>query len=390
MNKLQIKNGRLVVGYQLIRQPINIADGKIVSIGGDFDPDIVIDADGAYVSPGFIDIHTHGGDNCDFMDSTEEAFFRAAHLHMLHGTTTLLPTLMSSDCDEIIDALRVFDSLKGKKHDGANLAGIHIEGPYFSPKQSGAQDTKFLRTPDPNEYMKILEFSDSIMRWSAAPELDLDFAFARELTSRGILPSIAHTDATYECVLDAFDAGYTHITHFYSSMSTVHRINAYRHAGVLEAGYLIDDMTVEIIADGCHLPASLLKFVTKFKSPEKVALVTDSMRGAGLPDGSESILGSLKKGQRVILEGGVAMLPDKTSFAGSIATADRLLRSVINMAGVSVQDAVMMASTTPAKIVGLSRKGQLKPDYDADIVIFDEDINIKATIIGGELKYSNK
>lgn len=175
-----------------------------------------------------------------------------------------------------------------------------------------------------------------------------------------------------------------HVTHLYSCMSTITRRNAYRYAGALEAAYMMDDMTVEIIADGVHLPASLLKYVCKFKGPDKIALVTDSMRGAGMPEG-ETILGSLKDGQRVIIEDGVAKLPDRSAFAGSVATADRLVRTIVSLAGVQLADAVKMMTLTPARIMKVDDcKGSLAVGKDADIVIFDEEINVKTTIIGGK------
>jgi N-acetylglucosamine-6-phosphate deacetylase len=210
----------------------------------------------------------------------------------------------------------------------------------------------------------------------------------RVLRERGVLPSIAHTDAIYEEAKEAFEAGYTHITHLYSAMSTVSRRNAFRYAGVLESAYLIDDMTVEIIADGVHLPKPLLQFVYKFKGSKKTALCTDAMRGAGMPDG-ESILGSLKNGQRVIIEDGVAKMPDRTAFAGSVATTDRLVRTMVEVAEVPLVDAVCMMTQTPAEIIGVAdRKGSLEAGKDADIVIFDEGIRVYYTISEGTIIYS--
>ena len=209
------------------------------------------------------------------------------------------------------------------------------------------------------------------------------------MTSKNILTSIAHSDAIYEEVLDAFNAGFTHVTHLYSAMSTVTRRNAFRYAGVLEAAYLIDDMTVEIIADGVHLPKSLLQFVYKFKGSEKTALCTDSMRGAGMPDG-ESILGSLEKGQRVIIEDGVAKLPDRTAFAGSVATTDRLVRTMVNVAEVPLIEAVKMLTLTPARIMKIDQqKGSVRKGKDADLVVFDNNINVSYTILEGNVIYGN-
>lgn len=214
-------------------------------------------------------------------------------------------------------------------------------------------------------------------------------AFGRELVKRGIQPAIAHTNAIYEEVLDAFENGFRHITHFYSCMTGITRRNAFRYAGVIESGYLIDGMTVEIIADGVHVPESLLKLIYKIKGPENIALVTDSMRAAGMPEG-RSILGGLKDGQEVLVEDGVAKLLDRTAFAGSVATADRLVRTMHQVGEVPLVDCVRMMTATPARIAGIdNRKGSLLPGKDADIVIFDENINIKTTIIEGNVIYKN-
>jgi N-acetylglucosamine-6-phosphate deacetylase len=256
--------------------------------------------------------------------------------------------------------------------------------------QRGAQDAKFIKNPDEAEYIDILNRSKDIVRWSAAPELKGALKFGERLRERGILPAIAHTDAKYEEVLKAFECGFTHVTHLYSAMSTIRRINAYRHAGVVEAAYLIDDMTVEIIADGAHLPTSLLKFVYKFKGADKTALITDSTRAAGMPEG-ESVIGSRENGQRVIIEDGVAKLPDRSAFAGSVATADRLVKTMIELADVTICDAVKMATLTPAKIIGVSdRKGKLAAGYDADVLIFDENIDVKTTVVKGKVVYEKK
>ncbi len=386
--KTLIKNGRLILPNGVIRGALNLENGKITGFDPGFSADEVIDADGNYVAPGFIDIHVHGGGMHDFMDGEEESFLVPAMTHAKHGTTTLLPTLLSAGQDELLNALETFERIKDKPHDGANMYGIHLEGPYFSPAQCGAQDPKYLRNPTPEEYLQCLSASSAIVRWSVAPELDGALEFGRELTRRGILASIAHTNATYEQVLPAFEAGYSLITHLYSSMSTVHRINCFRHAGVLESAFLIDEMNVEIIADGCHLPGSLLTFATKFKRPEQVALITDASRGAGT-DAATFKLGSNRCGQQVIVEKDVAMLPDHSAFAGSIATFDRLVRTMMTMTPCSLPDIMTMASGAPARICRIPNKGLLRAGYDADVVVFDQDVNIQYTIVGGRVVYRN-
>lgn len=391
-----IENGKILFPDGIIREGYLIcAGGRILEIGAGTlqfsstrNIHDIVDAAGHYIVPGFIDMHTHGAGGFDFMDATVEAYLGAAEMHAKHGTTALLPTTLTSTNEELFHTFEVYNTVKPLNKKGATFLGLHLEGPYFSFNQKGAQDPKFLRNPSPDEYMKILDATDDIIRWSLAPELEGALEFGRVLKSRKILPSIAHTDAIYEEAVEAYAAGFTHITHMYSCMSTITRRNAYRYAGVIEAAYMMDDMTVEIIADGVHLPKSLLQFVYKFKGPDKIALVTDSMRAAGMPDGP-STLGSIRGGQEVIVEDGVAKLPDRTAFAGSVATADRLVRTMIQVAEVPLSEAVRMITSTPARILGINnRKGALAVGMDADIVIMDDDIQIKSTIIGGNIVYN--
>lgn len=394
MNQKRIKiyNGRFITPCQIIKQgTLLIENGKIIALEQgnlDFPDALEIDAGGNYVSPGFIDLHIHGGGGHDFMDNTVEAFLGIAEAHAHFGTTAMCPTTLTSEKEDLLETLRIYEQADKQNDKGAQFIGMHLEGPYFALSQRGAQDPRYIRDPDPAEYQEILASSDIIKRWSAAPELKGAIEFGRYLKSKGVLAAIAHTDAIYEEVLDAFENGYSLATHFYSSMSGVTRRECFRYAGVVESGYLIDEMDVEIIADGVHLPAPLLKLIYKIKGASRTALITDAMRGAGMPPG-ESTLGSLKNGLKVIIEDGVAKLPDRSSFAGSVATTDRLVRNMINMGGVSIQEAVQMISKTPARIMGLEdRKGALAPGQDADVVIFDAQITIQHTIVGGRVIYS--
>jgi N-acetylglucosamine-6-phosphate deacetylase len=348
----------------------------------------VIDAHGFYLAPGFIDIHSHGGGGHDFLDATPEAFVGAAETHAQHGTTTLIPTATSGTFDETLLMIKTFESARTENYNGADMPGLHLEGPYFSLKQCGAQDPKLIRPPVSEEYLRILDSTDLILRWSAAPELPGAFDFAKACVQYGVIPAIGHSDANYETVCEAFDWGFTHITHLYSCMSTVHRINAYRYAGIVESAYLINGMTVEVIADGVHLPKPLLQMVYRFIGPDRTALVTDSMRAAGMPDG-DSILGSLKNGMPVIVEDGVAKLTDRLAFAGSVATFDRLVRTMVKTAEIPLIDAVKMATSTPARIMKLNDRGTLEFGKRADIVLFDNDINVKLTVVGGKTVFSD-
>ncbi|MBB5438379.1 N-acetylglucosamine-6-phosphate deacetylase [Pedobacter sp. AK017] len=390
--RLKIYNGKLITPYKTIQQGVLlIEDGKIVGLqegNADFPDAHEINARGNYIAPGFIDLHIHGGGGHDFMDNTVEAFLGIAETHARYGTTAMCPTTLTSEKQDLLETLRIYEEAAQLNDKGAQFIGMHLEGPYFALSQRGAQDPRYIRDPDPAEYKEILAATRVIKRWSAAPELKGAIEFGKYLKTKGVLAAIAHTDAIYEEVLEAFENGYTLATHFYSGMSGVTRRECFRYAGVIESGYLIDEMDVEIIADGIHLPAPLLKLIYKIKGASRTALITDAMRAAGMPAG-ESTLGSLKNGLPVIIEDGVAKLPDRSSFAGSVATADRLVRNMINMANVSIEEAVRMITKTPARIMGIEDiKGSLTPGKDADVVIFDQQINIQYTIVGGRVIYS--
>ncbi len=383
-----IVNGKIIL-------PDGICSGVLVMDGGTIKGVVdnvppgseVIDAEGDYVSPGFIDMHTHGAGGADFMDGTVEAYLTAARTHAMHGTTLLYPTTLTSTDEALYDSFETYRKAVAENRDGAAFGGMHLEGPYFSPLFAGAQDPRWLRCPKREEYMEILERCPDLARWSFAPELDGASEFAAELMKRGIVASIGHTNATFGECDAAFKAGARLMTHFYSCMSTVSRRNAFRFAGTVEYGYWQDGMDVEIIADGIHVPEDLLKLLLKIKGVGKVSLVTDSMRAAGMPEG-KSILGSLAGGQEVIVEDGVAKLMDRSAFAGSVATADRLVSTMVKIAGCSISDAVRMLTANPAGVMGvLDRKGTIAPGKDADVVIFDEDINVRRTIINGNIIY---
>lgn len=389
--KIRISNAKLVLADEIVKGAyILVDDGKIVDFGRDCcakiwesSADEIYDAGGAYVSAGFIDMHTHGAGNADFMDCSVEACQKISLTHAKYGTTLLYPTTLASDKAELLEFFKVYKEAKNNLQ-GAVFGGLHLEGPYFSYNFRGAQDPKYLRNPEPSEYLEILSACPDIKRWSIAPELPNALEFARELRRRAILPSIAHTDAIYEDVVEAFESGFTLMTHFYSCMNGVTRRNAFRCAGCVEAAYLIDEMDVEIIADGAHLPKALLQLIVKIKGTDHVALVTDSMRGAGLTGVKDIILGSLKNGQPAIIEDGVAKLPDRSAFAGSVATADRLVRTMYKTAQCSLCDSVKMMTATPARIMGAEKKGRIAKGFDADLAIFDDDINIKKTMINGK------
>lgn len=391
--KYRLRGGTLITERGTEGRDILISDGKIEDFA---DRAAVISEDykeiechGNYVSAGFVDIHQHGGGGSDYMDACPDTYINAAKAHLAHGTTSVMPTLLSASREAILRAIDSYNSAKKETRIRSNLLGLHIEGPYISSAQAGAQKREHIRKFDPKEYAAITEAADgNIKRWSVAPEVEGAEAFAEFAKANGIVLSIAHSNADFETVLRAYDMGFHHITHLYSCMSTVTRKGGFRTAGVLEAAYYLDDMNVEIIADGCHLPMSLLSFVAKFKKSENIALVTDAMRATG-QNTESSFLGSAENPLPVIIEDGVAKLPDRSAFAGSIATADRLVRNMVRC-GVPLASAVGMMTANPLRMMGLDvKKGKLQKGYDADICVFDKDINIKNVFCNGELAITN-
>ncbi len=379
----KIINGRVLLGGAFENATVYLQDGKILAIekesdkeSGSIRAEHVIDANGNYVTAGFVDIHCHGGGGCDFNDGSEDAVRTAVKAHLKHGTTSLFPTVTSASIESMKHGIGAIEAVM---HELPSVEGIHLEGPYFSPAQLGAQDGSALKPPTKSEYEPILQ-NHRIVRWDYAPETDADFAFLQTLLHYKTIPSAAHTDATCAQMEQAADRGCRLITHLYSATSTVRREYGFRIAGVLEAAYLRDDIKVELIADGCHLPNELLRLAYKLKGADRIALVTDAMRVAGTDiQSGEFMIGKTK----CIIEDGVAKLPDRSAFAGSIATADRLVRTCV-AAGIPLPEAIKMMTETPASIMGLSNKGRIEVGYAANLVIFDGDVRIRTVILEGK------
>ena len=391
-----IKGGTVLTGGTEFPADVVIRGGRIAYMGPDGEswtrqdnqcqdqPVEIIDAAGKYVAPGFIDLHTHGGGGADFGDGTVEAFRKVLAFHGSHGTTLLYPTSMTGSLESLYKSIEAYNAVKSLGADGAAMGGWHMEGPYFASSKRGAQDPRYLKDPDPEEYMDIMRRTGGqIARWSLAPELPGAHDMARALKARGVLMAYGHTDASFEECEDAFNAGFTHMTHFFSGMSTVSRSGIYRRAGAVEYGYYNDDVTVELIGDGIHVPASMLKMIFKIKGADNIALVTDSIRAAGLPDGDYE-LG--EGGLRIRVAEGMASLADSQTLAGSVATMDFVVRTVWRLTSLPLAQVVKSATGTPARIMGVAdRKGSLREGFDADIVIFDNDVNISQVIVGGKL-----
>ena len=339
----------------------------------------VVDLKGMYILPGGIDLHAHGGGGHDFMEGTEEAFRTAVKAHMRHGTTAIFPTLGASSLSMMNEAAETCTRLMRERN--SPILGLHLEGPYLNPAMAGGQIPENIKTPDPEEYIPFAEKWTCIKRWDAAPEVPGAIPFGKYITDKGILASVAHTLAEFEDIRTAYKSGYTHATHFYNAMPGFHKRHEYKYEGTVESIYLLDDMTVEVIADGIHVPPTILRLIYKIKGVERTCLVTDAMAAAA--NNYHTTFDP-----RVIIEDGVCKLADHSALAGSIATMDRLIRTMVQKADIPLADAARMASETPARIMGVSdRKGSLSKGKDADIIAMDSSLNVQGVWAMGQPVY---
>lgn len=337
------------------------------------------DLTGYYLSPGFIDIHTHGGGGFPF-EGTVEDIVAGCNFHLLHGTTAICPTVSAAPFPDMARSVANVAQAMTDARVGGTLLGAHMEGPYLSAKQAGAQCPDFITPPREAEYLPLLEeYSNVIARWTYAPENDKDGTFARALAAHGVLPSAGHTDAVYEDMLQAEAAGCRLVTHLYSCTSTVTREMGFRRLGVIESAFLSDALFAEIICDGKHLPPELIRLIVKIKGKERTILVTDSLSLAGTDEREGRM-----QATEFIIEDGVCKLRDRSAFAGSIATSDRLLRVAVKEAGIPLPDAVVMLTASPAAAMGLSDCGEIAKGKRADFVAFDDNINVKAVFARGK------
>lgn len=343
--------------------------------------DRLYDGEGRYLAPGFIDTHIHGGGGADVMDGTEDAVVHIAEVHGRHGLTAFLPTTLTAPVSGIQRACTAVAGAMRRSYRGAAVLGAHLEGPFIAQKYRGAQNPAYVIAPTVEGYLDMSNGGENVRRVSMAPELPGAFELAAFLRERGVLVSAAHTDADYQVMREALRHGFSHVTHCYNAMSGVQSPDYYCRAGAVEAALELDDYSAEVICDGKHIPPEMIRLLVRNKRPDRVMLTTDSTSPADMPEG-EYQLGGLP----VLVTDGVAMLADRSAFAGSVATVDRLVRNAVKNVGIPLWDAVAMVTCNPALSIGeQEERGSLREGLVADAVLFDEDIQVSLVMRRGEI-----
>lgn len=381
-----IKNGKIITKENIFIDKVLVFEEKILDIIEEKNLDEyiekanianieVIDAKGKYVSPGFIDIHVHGCGGSDTMDGTLEDIEIISSNVCKNGVTAFLPTTMTMEKEKIYEALNVIRKSMGIKNKGAKVVGAHMEGPFINPRLKGAQNEKYIEKPD---YNFIKEYLDTIKIITLAPEMDKDYEFIKKVKrDTDIVLSIGHTNATYEEAMEAIELGVSHGTHTFNAMSPLH----HRNPGVVGAIFN-SDVTCELIADKIHVHPGAFNVLINVKGFNKVVLITDCMRAGNLNEGNYDL-----GGQKVIVKENSARLEDGT-LAGSILSLNNGVKNIFKNTNLSLQQVVSMASINPAKIINMEhKKGSIEIGKDADIVVFDEEFNIKTTIVEGNIVF---
>jgi len=383
-----ILNGTIITPFELIEErAVFIKDGKISAIDDkknvtrSLNSEIINTGDG-FIVPGFIDIHVHGGGGFDAMDGSYEAIKEIAKTHSRFGTTAFLPTTMTMSKNRILKSLESINKAFVKGTGYAEVLGANVEGPYINPIKKGAQKEEDIRNASIDEFVEFNKASGNIIRITTiAPEMPGALGLIKWLRKNGIIASIGHTGATYEQVQEGIKAGINHVTHIFNAMTGF----SHRSPGVVGAALFSPELIVEMISDGIHLHALAMRMVTKIKEMEKIVLITDAMRAAGMPDGLYEL-----GGQEVSVKNGEARLADGT-LAGSILTLDQAVRNMVHITGISLIDAIRMVTINPANCLRIKdKKGSLEPGMDADIVILDNRLEVRRTIVRGETVYCRK
>jgi N-acetylglucosamine-6-phosphate deacetylase len=374
------KNGRLIFpngvrdGLDLV-----VENGMITSIQAQAHAmgEKIVDLEGNYLAPGFIDLHVHGAMGRDTMEASADAFRAICDFHASGGTSSLLLTTATAPIKAIVDVVRAVRDCRSSIR---QIAGIHVEGPFISKAKPGAQRASLIRNPTRKAYAPLLEHSNVIKRMTVAPELPGAIALIDELRQHDISPSGGHSDAWEDDARTAFEHGMRCVTHTFNCMSSARRRGIHRVAGLLEFAMSEPEIICELIADGHHVSPTLMKMLYRAKGFIGICLVTDATAGAGLPDGSKFSL----YGTKCIVEAGVCLLADRSALAGSASRMIDLIRMMVTKVGVPLHEAVAMATDIPAFVIGLTSKGQFKIGSDADLVVISPDLEVSRTFVRGD------
>jgi N-acetylglucosamine-6-phosphate deacetylase len=383
-------HGRIILVDKIeTHKAIVVADGRIADLVDSNGLDVhlpTVDVEGRLIAPGLIDIHTHGAMGYSFNDPTVEAYTTIARQQVRHGVTGLLATIATAPVPRLVECLSFARQRLLATSDGAQILGVHLEGPYFSPAQRGAQDPASIRTPDDGTLDRLLEFYDVIRIMAFAPELPGALVLTERLTSLGIVPAAGHSSARERDMVVAIQAGLRHIIHIWSGQSSTVRDGPWRVPGLLEVSLGYDNLTVEMIADNRHLPPTLMKLAYKCIGPERLCVVSDATSGAGLEDGTHFRMGDME----YVVQDGVGMMLDRTAFGGSTTFLNQMVPILVGVVEIPLVEAIRMVALNPARVLGIaSRKGSLEPDKDADITIFNDDFTPWRVLIGGRWAYAS-
>lgn len=347
------------------------------------------DLGGKYLAPGFVDIHIHGGDGADFMDGTAAAFRTVCKCHLRHGTTSLTPTSTVATFAEYVKFLELCAELQGTDTGGARVLGAHLYGPYFHPAAKGCHPNAEFLTPNVGQDEQLLAFAGrGLLTLTVAPETPGTERLARSAAARGLLVTCGHSYATFQQVEESLDWGVSHVDHLFCAMSDRARLRQAQafpmRAGVMEATLHFDRLSTEVIADGWHLSDELLRFALKIKGPDKLALVTDSMRAVDLPDG-EYWFGPAGTGERIRRKGDVGVTLDGTALASSVVGMDHCIRTTLRATSAPLADVIRMATLTPAEILKLDADlGSVAAGKRADLVVLDDALRVERVYLGGD------
>ncbi len=386
--RFALMNGRIVLREIVTGRAVVVEGDKIAGIAdaGSLGSDVEqIDVGGRIISPGLIDIHTHGALGHTFNEPVAEAFAAITQENVKRGVTSLLATLAAAPIPDLVRCFEFGRQWMREPRQGARVLGMHLESPYISPAQKGALDPASLRTPDDGTPDVLLEHPDVLKIMVLAPELPGALELVAKLVKLGIVPAAGHSSARDEHVLAAMQVGLRHITHIWSAMSATVREGPWRKPGLLEASLVFDGLSVEMIADSKHLPPTLMKLAFKCIGPDRLCAISDATSGAGLPEGARFGMG----GMEYKVCDGVGMMLDRTAFAGSTTLVNQMIPILADLVGIPLVEAVRMLTLTPAHVIGVQdRKGSLEPGKDADLAIFDNDWTVWRTMIGGRWVYA--